>query len=206
MLCPQQAAGGDWSAVEPRMVLTGNHQSHHGGQLAMEPLVSMTGRLGTDVEHRTSRHGNDYVTFRLATSQRVQRDGEWTDGDTTWMSVRCYRHLAVNVHYSLQKGDPVIVVGRLRVETWTNDAGVQRESIVLNANAVGHDLTRGTSRFSRAERRQQTEPPSAGRLEGEVMDPETGEIFDMSASEPVHEAHTETFSHESTSEEARLGQ
>lgn len=172
----------------------------------MEPLVSMTGRLGTDVEHRTSRHGNDYVTFRLATSQRIQRDGEWADGDTTWVSVRCYRHLAVNAHYSLQKGDPVIVVGRLRVETWINDAGLQRENIVLNANAVGHDLTRGTSRFSRAERRQQADPLSTRRLEGEVMDPETGEIVDLAACDPIPETDPEPFSDESAAERARLGQ
>lgn len=145
----------------------------------MDTMVSMTGRLGTEVERRVSRNGTEYVRFRLGTTRRVQRDGEWIDADTTWVSVRCYRHQGVNAHYSLQKGDPVIVVGRLRVETWVTDAGVQRESTVLDADAVGHDLTWGTSTFSRGERRNQADPAAARRSPGEVIDPETGEVFDL---------------------------
>ena len=145
----------------------------------MESIVSMTGRLGTEVERRTSRYGNSYVRFRLGTTRRIQREGEWIDGDTTWVSVRCYRQLGVNAHYSLQKGDPVIVVGKLRVETWVTDEGVRRENTVLDADAVGHDLTWGTDKFSRRERRSQAEPAAAREFETEAVDPETGEVVDL---------------------------
>lgn len=172
----------------------------------MDTIVSMTGRLGTDAERRVSRNGTEYVRFRLGTTRRVQRDGEWIDSDTTWVSVRCYRHLAVNAHYSLQKGDPVIVVGRLRVETWVTDAGVQRENTVLNADAVGHDLTWGTSTFNRGERRHQAEPASARRLEGEVVDPETGEVVDLATGEVVTGAGAEPLGDEGcVPEEVALG-
>jgi single-strand DNA-binding protein len=145
----------------------------------MDTMVSMTGRLGTEAERRVSRNGTEYVRFRLATTRRIQRDGEWIDADTTWVSVRCYRHQGVNAHYSLRKGDPVVVVGRLRVETWMTDEGVQRENTVLDADAVGHDLTWGTSTFNRGERRSQAEPAAVRRFPGEVIDPETGEVFDL---------------------------
>lgn len=170
----------------------------------MDPIVSMIGRLGTEAEHRTSRHGNEYITFRLATTQRVQRDGEWTDGDTTWVSVRCYRQLAVNAAFSLRKGDPVVVVGRLRVETWMNDAGVQREKVVLNADSVGHDLTRGTSKFTRGERRQHIEPAAVREFEGEVVDPETGAIVDLAGCELAIGSDLEGFCDEPVPEEAGL--
>jgi single-strand DNA-binding protein len=149
----------------------------------MDTIVSMTGRLGTDVERKTSRHGTDYIKFRLGTTRRIQRDGEWVDGDTTWVSVRCYRQLAVNANFSLQKGDPIVVVGRLRVETWVTDAGVQRENTVLDADAIGHDLTWGTSRYRRAERRYSGEVVCEQPLEREVVDPETGEVIDLVSGE-----------------------
>lgn len=153
----------------------------------MDTLVSMTGRLGTDVERKTSRHGSDYIKFRLGTTRRIQRDGEWTDGDTTWVSVRCYRQLAVNANFSLQKGDPVVVVGKLRVETWLTESGVQRENAVLDADTVGHDLNWGTSRFSRGERRQGPEQISARPMDGELVDPETGEVVDLTTGDVLEE-------------------
>lgn len=50
-------------------------------------MDSMTGRVGTDPDRRTS---NSSVKFRLGTTRRVLRDGRWTDSETTWVSVRCW--------------------------------------------------------------------------------------------------------------------
>jgi single-strand DNA-binding protein len=171
----------------------------------MDSIVSMTGRLGTDVERRTSRNGTPYVRFRLGATRRVQRDGEWTDAGTTWVSVRCYRHLAVNTHYSLQKGDPVIVVGRLRVETWVTESGVQRESTVLDADAVGHDLTWGTDKFNRGEGGHRAEPAPVRQPEAEVVDPETGEVVDLATGEVLAGPETEHYDTEPVPEKASVG-
>ncbi|OYO07195.1 hypothetical protein CGZ98_20060 [Enemella evansiae] len=115
----------------------------------MEPIVSMTGRLGTDVEERTTRQGVPYVSFRMANTSRFQREGHWVDGPTTWVSVRCYRQLAEHVSMSLRKGQPVVVTGRLRTESWQDQSGGTRERTVLEAQAVGHDLTWGATVFKR---------------------------------------------------------
>jgi single-strand DNA-binding protein len=53
----------------------------------------------------------------------------------------------------VRKGDPVIVIGRLRTQVWVKDA-VQQERTVLEALTIGHDLSRGTSAFNRSERAQ----------------------------------------------------
>lgn len=116
------------------------------------------------------------------------------------MLVRCYRSLAINARYSLQKGDPVVVVGRLRVESYVSDAGVPRESTVLNALAVGHDLNMGTTKFDRGERRRQPEP-AAPRFEGEVVDPETGEIVDLANCDAAAEVDDEASNGETVPEE-----
>lgn len=135
----------------------------------MDAIVSMTGRLGTDVEGRISRKGAEYAKFRLATSKRILRDGEWVDGATTWVSVRCYRQLGANVQLSLRRGQAVVVVGKLRVETWVSEAGVERESTVLEAMAVGHDLNWGVTRWCKLEKDRAE--PAAGDPGSDERDP-----------------------------------
>ncbi|HWS58637.1 MAG TPA: single-stranded DNA-binding protein, partial [Actinotalea sp.] len=94
-----------------------------------------------------------YTSFRLATTARWfdNRIGAWTDGPTEWFTVKAFRDVAFNVAASVSKGDPVVVHGRLRTEVWSGDDG-PRTTLVLEAAALGHDLTRGTARFARTVR------------------------------------------------------
>ena len=115
----------------------------------MEALVQMTGHVGTEVDIR----GNGSVTaFRLACTPRVRgKDGEYSDGNTTWIDVTCFRSLAAHVATSVRKGDPVIVIGKLRTSVWIKD-GQTRERLGLEAETVGHDLSRGTAAFRKSVR------------------------------------------------------
>ena len=124
----------------------------------MEALVQMTGHVGTEVDIR----GNGSVTaFRLACTPRVRgKGGEYSDGNTTWIDVTCFRSLAAHVAASVRKGDPVIVIGRLRTSVWVKD-GQTRERLGLEAETVGHDLSRGTAIFRKSVR------PSAESTDGE---------------------------------------
>ncbi|MFL6047264.1 MAG: single-stranded DNA-binding protein [Propionibacteriaceae bacterium] len=114
----------------------------------MEAQVHITGYAGTEVESR----GNGTVsTFRLACTPRIRTKSGWSDGNTTWIEVACFRTLAQHVAKSVHKGDPVLVVGKLRTNVWEKD-GQTHERLVLEADMVGHDLNRGTSVFQRAPR------------------------------------------------------
>jgi len=115
----------------------------------MEAYVHMTGYVGGEVELRN--HSVPTASFRLACTPRIRRAGDWTDGETTWMTVTCFRGLAEHAASSIRKGDPVIVVARMRTQVWTKD-GVAHERMVLEALTIGHDLTKGTSTFARSER------------------------------------------------------
>lgn len=118
----------------------------------MEAQVWMTGRVGTEVEYRPINARLAFASFRLACTPRVNRAGEWGDAATTWISVSCSRGLAEHVKCSLSKGDPVVVVGRLRTHQWADSDGVLHEQLRLEATSVGHDLARGTSVFHRVGR------------------------------------------------------
>ncbi len=120
----------------------------------MEAVVHITGHAGTEVETK----GNGTVAkFRLACTPRVRTKGEWGDGNTTWIEVTCFRALAEHVASSVRKGDPVVVIGRLRTNVWDKE-GQTQERLVLEAETIGHDLNRGTAAFRRKPRVASVEP------------------------------------------------
>jgi single-strand DNA-binding protein len=127
----------------------------------MDIAVTLTGYVGGEVETRATRAGVPVATFRVGTTPSIRRDDAWADGPTTWTTVTCFRSLADHVAQSLKKGDPVIVSGRLRTQTWVDASGENRERLVVEAAQVGHDLSRGTAAFQRERRRQTDEPPLA---------------------------------------------
>lgn len=116
----------------------------------MEAHVHMTGYVGSDVEFRNNN--TPVASFRLACTPRIRKLGEWTDGDTTWLTVTCWRNLAENVASSVNRGDPVAVIGKLRTSNFTRTDGTVLTRMTLDAYSVGHDLTRGTSAFRKNER------------------------------------------------------
>lgn len=117
----------------------------------MDALINLSGNVGTDVEY-IEGDGWSYARFRLACTPRFLRKGEWTDGETTWITVRCTNRTAANVHASVRKGDPVVVVGKLRTHTWLSEKGERMDRLVVEATNLGHDLTRGATTFTRNER------------------------------------------------------
>ena len=113
--------------------------------------VTVTGWVATDPKLHVVPNGSDLVSFRLASTARYfdRPNNQWVDRDTEWFTVRVFRAAAFLVEESLRKGQPVVVVGRLHTNEWTSDTG-QRTDLVIDAQTVGHDLTRGVARFTRA--------------------------------------------------------
>lgn len=137
----------------------------------MDANISFTGNLGTDVDF-VRRDNWCGARFRVAQTPRFMRDGAWVDGQTTWLSVRVNGRLAEHCRETLRKGDPVVVVGRLRTQVWTTPEGVQREQQVVQATTVGHDLQRGRSIIVRPAPRPEEAPiaDAAGRIPQDQAD------------------------------------
>lgn len=98
--------------------------------------------------------------FRMAsTSRRFDRKQDrWVDGDELFIRVACWRSLGEHVYQSLEVGDPIIVRGRLFSRKFVDGNDQPRVTYEVNAQAVGHDLSRGVARFSR----QASAPGSRG--------------------------------------------
>ncbi|MBA2561090.1 MAG: single-stranded DNA-binding protein [Propionibacteriales bacterium] len=113
-----------------------------------DTVIHIIGHVGTDVDYRRVGSGTDLSTFRVASTPRRWDRGQrgYVDGTTTWLSVQCWRSLALHVRDSVRRGDPIVVVGKLKTEEWTKD-GVRNSRFILDAISVGHDLNRGVSSF-----------------------------------------------------------
>ena len=121
-----------------------------------DTYVTFHGWVGNEVTHRDP-NGVSVVNFRVASTPRIKRKGEWMDGDTTWYSVSAWRALADNVRESVKKGDAVIVHGRLRSDAWEREDGQISSTLLVEASFVGHDLCRGTSVFLRSTKQERPE-------------------------------------------------
>jgi single-strand DNA-binding protein len=141
--------------------------------------VTVFGYVGTEVEFRGGNGKAERAMFRIGSTPRYydRAAREWRDSETVWLTVKAWRDLARNVASSINKGEPVVVVGKLRTSVWTSDDGVEHRRDVLEATTVAHDLARGTSAFHRAERVVEREDTSS---EDEDMFRE----LDRSSSEP----------------------
>jgi single-strand DNA-binding protein len=113
--------------------------------------ITLHGWVGGDVRHREV-NGVNLSTLRVGVTPRVRRNGEWTDGETTWFTVTAWRALAERVRDSINRGDAVIVHGRLSTRTWTDDKGQPVTTLEVEASYMGHDLSRGTTVFTKAGR------------------------------------------------------
>lgn len=126
--------------------------------------ITIRGWLGADVDVREAA-GVRVASFRLACTPRKfnRRTETWSDGETQWYTVTCWRGLADNVARSLRRGDPVVVHGRLEVRRYVNSNDVEVVAHEIDALHVGHDLSRGTSVFTRSPKQEQR--PEAAREE-----------------------------------------
>jgi single-strand DNA-binding protein len=116
----------------------------------MTDTIALTGIVATTPRHLVTGSGLVITSFRLACRQRRfdRVQNSWMDADTNWYTVSSFRQLARNVERSVRKGEHVLVTGRLRIRDWENQdrAGT---SVEVEADAIGHDLTWGTTALVR---------------------------------------------------------
>ena len=116
----------------------------------MSDTITLRGLVATSPRHITTESGLEVTSFRLASTTRKldAETGVWVDSDVNWFTVSSFRQLAGNVAQSIAKGERVVVSGRLKVRDWDNGER-SGTSVEVEASAIGHDLTFGTSTFKR---------------------------------------------------------
>lgn len=127
----------------------------------MLPQVTLEGRVVADPELRFSPTGVAVGKFRMVCSSRKKNEqsGEWEDDKTLWMQVTCFKRLAENLVESVEKGDLILVTGRLQTDEWTTDQGEKRSQVVCLADAIGPSLQFRTVPHGAGKAERVTSPP-----------------------------------------------
>lgn len=139
-----------------------------------DTFVTVCGNVVATPEQRSAKNGERrFTTFRIASTPRRLVAGEYVNGPTSFLNIVAFGRVGANALQSLDKGDAVIVHGRLRVTQWTNGER-SGTSVEIDAHSIGHDLTWGTTVLTKGWRGW----PGDDRLDG----PEVRQALDEEAS------------------------
>ena len=119
----------------------------------MQNLVILAGNVGAAPEARTTTGGTKITNFSLATS-RPKRDSEGKvlkdeNGrrieDTEWHRITCFNGIGKSVADNVEKGQKVMVRGRIHYTRWTDQQDIERFGVEIIADEVTF-LSYGKSR------------------------------------------------------------
>ena len=82
--------------------------------------VVLVGNLTRDVDLRYTPSQTAVTDIGLAVNDRVKRNNEWVD-ETTFVDVTLWGRQAEVANEYLSKGAPVLIEGRLKLDTWEQE-------------------------------------------------------------------------------------
>lgn len=82
--------------------------------------VILVGNVTRDVDVRFTKSGTPVTDLGLAVNDRVKRNDEWVD-ETTFVDVTLWGRTAEIAGEYLSKGSPVLIEGRLKLDTWEQE-------------------------------------------------------------------------------------
>lgn len=109
--------------------------------------TTVIGNLVADPELRFTSNGMPVANLTIANTPRFLKDGEWMDGETTFVRCNVWGSYAENVAASLNKGEHVVAYGRIAQRTWEDREGEKRYSWEMTVEEMGGTLRFGETRF-----------------------------------------------------------
>lgn len=117
------------------------------------------GNLVADPELRYTASGTAVANLTIAVTPRFMKDGEWKDGNTTFVRCNVWNTYAENVAESFHKGQHVIAYGRIEQREWETPEGEKRYTWELTVDEIGHTLRFGVTDFSKTVGNNTPPPP-----------------------------------------------
>ena len=79
--------------------------------------TELMGRIGTEIELRTTNNGTDVVAFRLAVPRNYNKDV------TDWINVVAWKGTATLISKHFQKGDMICIEGSIQTRDYDDKDG-----------------------------------------------------------------------------------
>lgn len=128
----------------------------------MLPAVIGEFRAAADPELRFSPSGIAVARLRaVASSRKKLDDGTWIDDKTVWVNLTAFKKVAENMAESFQKGDLLVVTGKLQIDEWEDREGGKRTSVDILIDTIGHSTAFNPSRSIKTDR-PPVAPPQHG--------------------------------------------
>jgi single-strand DNA-binding protein len=102
----------------------------------MSARITIDGNLVADPDFGVSTAGTSWAHLRVASHERVKRNGEWTSTDPEFFNVTVFGKAAEDAGDTLHKGDRVTVEGRPELELFDRRDGSTGAAIKVYARTV----------------------------------------------------------------------
>jgi single-strand DNA-binding protein len=101
------------------------------------PTITAQGNLVFDPDFTVTASGVSRCKLRIACNERKKGDnGTWVDGETSYFDVVLWRGLAEAAGDTFKKGQPILVVGKIRVSKYEDKNGVERTAVEITADDI----------------------------------------------------------------------
>lgn len=110
--------------------------------------ATLLGRLGSDVELKTSNGGNSFCTFSLATSEKYKDKSGETVEQTEWHRIVAFGKGAETLAKWAKKGGLLYVEGKINTREYTDKEGASAKMTQIicdNFRLVGGDKKEDTA-------------------------------------------------------------
>jgi single-strand DNA-binding protein len=104
------------------------------------PKVTAIGNLTFDPDFQTTASGLSRCRLRIACNDRKKVDGEWVDGDPTFIDVTLWRGQAEIAAEELKKGQTIMVTGKLKVRNYEDKNGQKATAVEIEAEDIAKVL------------------------------------------------------------------
>jgi len=129
--------------------------------MASENSVTLVGNLTKDPELRYTATGRGVASFGLAVNRRYQQNGEWQE-QVSFFNVVAWGDLGENAAASLNKGNRIVVTGRLEQRSYDTKEGEKRSITEVVADELGPSLRWAQVQIERISRDSAEGGSSAG--------------------------------------------
>ena len=117
--------------------------------------ITVVGNLTKDPEIRYTAGGQAKASLSVAVNRRWmnKQTNEWEER-TSFFNVIVWGEMADHCSESLQKGNRVIVSGRLEQRSWDTEQGEKKSIVEIVADEIAPSLRYATAEVKRTERRE----------------------------------------------------
>ena len=101
------------------------------------PTITAQGNLVFEPDFQVTQSGISRCKLRIACNERRKnQDNTWSDGETSYFDIVLWRGLAEAAADQFKKGQPILVVGKVRVSKYEDKNGIERTAVEITADEI----------------------------------------------------------------------